>query len=109
MSDPVATITVIDQEGAPHSVASFQGASLMHCVRDAGLPMLAVCGGGISCATCHIYAEGDGPSRLPAPSHVEAALLQALAGYDPKRSRLACQIEIEPALDGLVVTLGPDD
>lgn len=105
----MVTITVLDREGNVHRTTSPGGESLMHCIRDAGLPMLAVCGGGISCGTCHVYVEGNWPLRLPPPLLPEQKMLEALQSCDPDRSRLACQIEIEPALDGLVIRLGPNE
>jgi 2Fe-2S ferredoxin len=68
----------------------------------------AICGGMCSCATCHVYVDPDWRDRLPAPMADERELLSDLAHYDDG-SRLSCQIEFTPQLDGLRVTIAPDE
>jgi 2Fe-2S ferredoxin len=109
MRDLVATIAATDQDGILHQVRSYGGESLMRLLKDAGLPIHAVCGGGTSCGTCHIYVEDRWAALLPPPSSAEQQMLEALDSFDPDRSRLACQIEIGPELDGLSLTLGPQE
>lgn len=109
MRDLVATITVADQDGISHQLGAYDGDNLMRLLKDAGLPIHAVCGGGVSCGTCHIYVEARWAALLPPPSSAEQQMLEAFDGFDPARSRLACQIEIGSALDGLVTTLGPQE
>ena len=62
------------------------------------------CGGVCACATCHIHVDPawiDRVGRLTDGS-MEAELLQFAEGATSD-SRLACQIELEPDLDGLVL------
>ena len=63
------------------------------------------CGGFCSCATCHVYVESA--HSLPAPTAEEENMLGGTAAKRGKNSRLACQIRITPALDGLVLRI-PD-
>ena len=78
----------------------------MEIIRDAGLPMAAECGGACACATCHVYVADAWRDRLPAAAQQEVDMLDfGLAVQD--NSRLSCQIRLEPALDGLEVTLAP--
>ncbi|MES0873313.1 2Fe-2S iron-sulfur cluster-binding protein [Sinimarinibacterium thermocellulolyticum] len=66
----------------------------------------ATCGFCCSCATCHGYVGEAGMAVLPPPSEDERALLEALDSVRPD-SRLLCQVEVTPALDGLVIEVAP--
>ena len=61
-----------------------------------------------SCATCHIYVDPSWQQRLPAPMSDERELLSELSHYKDS-SRLSCQVEYTAALDGLTVTIAPDE
>ena len=61
----------------------------------------AECGGCLSCATCHVYIEGDVP--VPPPGNDEAEMLEAVVSERRAGSRLSCQIVVAPGMDGLVV------
>ncbi len=57
------------------------------------------------CATCHIYLEDPEHFGLGSISEMEETMLE-LEGEDvTPHSRLACQIEITPGLEGLTVTV----
>ncbi len=103
------TITVIDRSGNARDVQAETGLSLMEVVRDNGFDeLLALCGGCCSCATCHIYV-GDGfETALPAMSEDENDLLDSTDSRND-HSRLSCQIPVTDALDGLTVTIAPED
>ncbi|BBG02631.1 MULTISPECIES: 2Fe-2S iron-sulfur cluster-binding protein [Pseudonocardia] len=64
--------------------------------------IVAECGGGCSCATCHVHVDEQWIDRLPAPAPEEGDLVEFLDGAGPT-SRLSCQLELTPQLDGLVV------
>ena len=62
----------------------------------------AECGGQCSCSTCHCYVDVAWADRLPPKKDDEASLVEF--AWDPKpTSRLACQITMTEALDGLVL------
>jgi 2Fe-2S ferredoxin len=62
----------------------------------------ADCGGGCSCATCHVYIEKEWINKIKEPSEMEEDMLDfALNVKD--NSRLSCQIKLESDLDGLTV------
>jgi 2Fe-2S ferredoxin len=79
----------------------------MEIARDAGFDeLVALCGGCCSCATCHVFIEGDvdpGP-----PGEDENDLLDS-SDHRTGRSRLSCQITMSEALSGLTVRIAPDD
>jgi 2Fe-2S ferredoxin len=47
--------------------------------------------------------------KLPPREGDEKELLVELSHYDPVRSRLSCQVEFTEQLDGLVLTIAPDE
>lgn len=80
--------------------------TVMEAIRNAGLPILADCGGSCACATCHVFVEVEWLDRLPPLAEGEAAILEFAEGVDA-RSRLSCQIAVSPELDGLTLELAP--
>lgn len=77
--------------------------SVMRVAVTNGIPGIdGECGGELNCGTCHVYIEGDWMDRLPAPDMYEEALIESV--NDPRdNSRLSCQIDVTPDLDGLTV------
>ena len=85
------------------------GASVMEMMRDHGVPdLLALCGGSRSCATCHVWVDPAFADRLPAPVEEENELLDS-SMHRKSTSRLSCQLKWNDRLDGLRVTLAPED
>jgi ferredoxin, 2Fe-2S len=102
-------INVIDRSGASTEVQAENGLSLMEVVRDEGFDeLLALCGGCCSCATCHVYVEESYVSKLPEMTEDENDLLDS-SEHRNATSRLSCQIEMTDSLDGLTVTIAPED
>ena len=100
-------ILVTDGHGVEHEVEATDGWTVMEMIRDAGLPIKAECGGSCVCATCHVLVDPEWLAKLPEKSEEEIDMLDlALEVHD--NSRLSCQIEFEPELDGLKMTLAPD-
>ena len=64
----------------------------------------ADCGGGMSCATCHVYVNEEWLDKLPAKEDGEEDMLDM--AFEPKKnSRLSCQLIVSEILDGLVVNI----
>jgi 2Fe-2S ferredoxin len=63
----------------------------------------ADCGGGCSCATCHVFVADEWRDKVGPPGDLEASMLEVVPG-STENSRLACQIKMTDELDGLVVT-----
>ena len=64
----------------------------------------ADCGGGMSCATCHVYVNDEWLHKLPKKEDGEEDMLDM--AFEPKKnSRLSCQLIVSDTLDGLVVNV----
>jgi 2Fe-2S ferredoxin len=96
------TITFILKNGSRHTVDTDGEPNLMLLARFNGIAGIeGACGGFCSCATCHVYVESA--HVLPPVAPAEARMLAGTAAKRAANSRLACQIKLVPALDGLVV------
>ena len=80
------------------------GDRLLEIAQAAGLPLEGTCEGQMACSTCHVVVSRDWFARLPRASEDEEDMLDLAAGVRPT-SRLACQIELTEALDGLEVQI----
>lgn len=76
-------------------------------IRD--FELAAICGGMMSCSTCHVYVDAAWREKMPPLSRDERELLEESSHYDEGASRLSCQIEIKSDLAGLKVTVAPED
>lgn len=102
-------LIVTSREGETRNIDASSGKSVMENIRDAGIDELAaICGGCLSCATCHITLEPADYARLPAMSEVEDDLLDTSDNRTPL-SRLSCQITMTDALDSLHVSIAVED
>jgi 2Fe-2S ferredoxin len=105
----MAMLTVIDRSGKSSTVTGTVGASVMEVIRDNGFDDLqALCGGCCSCATCHVHVAEAWLTKLPAISEDEVDLLDS-SPHRNESSRLSCQIVFTAELDGLTVTISPED
>ena len=101
-------LIVTTREGEERELDGEAGLSVMEVIRDGGIDeLLALCGGCLSCATCHVLVDPAFADRLPPISLDEDDLLDSTDRLPD--SRLSCQIPFGPALDGLRVTIAPDD
>lgn len=95
--------------GEERAIDAPAGLSVMEAMRDNGIDeILALCGGCCSCATCHVQVDPAFADRLPAMSVDENELLDS-SDHRVATSRLSCQIPFTDALDGLRVTVAPED
>lgn len=102
-------LIVVDRQGAERAVEGESGLSVMEVIRDNGFDeLLALCGGCCSCATCHVYVSPGFEDAIPAVSVDEDDLLDS-SDHRTAQSRLSCQIPFGAALDGLTVTIAPED
>jgi ferredoxin, 2Fe-2S len=100
------TIHFNHADGHCATVVADTGQSLMRAATAADVEgIVAMCGGCLSCATCHVVVAPDWWPRMPPPGDDEDAMLEMTASERRSCSRLACQIVLEPALDGLMVAV----
>jgi 2Fe-2S ferredoxin len=102
-------LTVVNRDGEERTVETASGVSVMEAIRDNGFDeLLALCGGCCSCATCHVFIDPAFADRLPEMSEDENDLLDSSDNRN-ETSRLSCQVPVTDELDGLRVTIAPED
>lgn len=92
-------LAFVQADGSLVEAAGVEGDRLLDVAQAAGQPLEGTCGGDMACGTCHVRVE-EGLDRLPNPSAEEEDLLDLLPDAG-RASRLACQIRLTAALDGL--------
>jgi 2Fe-2S ferredoxin len=101
------TVNYVEADGQMRSVEVPVGENVMRGALYNGVAgIVGECGGGLSCATCHVYVDETWAGRIGGPATSdEEELLESAASQVRLRSRLSCQLLITPELDGLVVHL----
>jgi len=103
------SLTIVTRDGTEKTVEARVGWSVMENIRDNGFDeLLALCGGCCSCATCHVHVDPDWADRLEPRGADEEDLLDT-SDHKIAASRLSCQLPFTEALDGLRVTIAPED
>jgi 2Fe-2S ferredoxin len=103
------SLTIVTRDGSERTVEARVGWSVMENIRDNGFDeLLALCGGCCSCATCHVHVDPEWFERTGPRKADEDDLLDT-SDHKNEVSRLSCQIEFRPELDGLRVTIAPED
>lgn len=99
----MGTVTFISATGERTEAEAKTGESIMEIARNAGVDgITAECGGCLSCATCHVYLEGDWAARVPAPSSEEQVMVECAIDVRDN-SRLSCQVKFTDDLDGIEI------
>ena len=102
----MAKITYVEFGGKEHTIEVAYGLTVMEGARDNGIPGIeADCGGACACSTCHVYVDPAWVDRLPKKDAMESDMLDFAWSPDPVRSRLACQLKVSDALEGLRVQM----
>jgi len=102
-------LRVTTPDGTETEIEGQAGLSVMELIRNAGFDeLLALCGGACSCATCHVYVDPSFADKLPSMGETENELL-SLSERRQSTSRLSCQLPFSDALDGLKVTIAPEE
>jgi ferredoxin, 2Fe-2S len=98
-------VTFIEFSGKHHDVEIASGLSVMRAAVDNNVPGIdGDCGGQCACATCHVFVEGQWAAVAGTRSAREDEMLNFAAELKDS-SRLACQITVTDAMDGLVVSM----
>ena len=98
-------ITYIEHNGKTHTIDVAKGLSVMEGAIQNNIPGIdADCGGGMACATCHVYVKEEWFDKLPKKEDGEEDMIDM--AYEPnKYSRLSCQLTVSNDLEGLIVQL----
>lgn len=96
-------VTFIHADGDGRTEAEAEpGMRLLELAQAHLLPLEGTCEGQMACSTCHVIVAKSDFDRLPPASEMEEDMLDLAAGAR-RTSRLACQILLSEALDGLTV------
>ena len=102
----MGSITFIEHDGTEHVVDIEEGQTLMQTAVDNLVPGIdADCGGSCACGTCHVIVEPAWIAKTGAPSTDDEIQMLDLTPERAETSRLACQIQTSPDMDGMVVRL----
>ncbi|MCY1285451.1 Ferredoxin-6 [compost metagenome] len=105
----MGVLIVQSRSGEQRQVQASGTQTLMEIMRDGGIDeILALCGGTCSCATCHVIIDPPFADLLEPLSSDESDLLDGSA-HREATSRLACQVRFHDGLDGMRVTIAPED
>jgi ferredoxin, 2Fe-2S len=105
----MAKLNVITRAGTRLSLEAEIGLSVMEIMRARGVDeLLALCGGGMACATCHVYVDSASAERLAPISADESELLESVS-HRTSQSRLSCQLPFSGALADMTVTIAPEE
>ena len=98
-------ITYIEYNGKTHTIEVANGLTVMEGAIQENIPGIdADCGGGMACATCHVYVKQEWFDKLPKKEDGEEDMIDM--AYEPNKfSRLSCQLIVSEKLEGLVVKL----
>ena len=101
----MAKITYIENNGKSHTVEVAEGLTVMEGAIQNNIPGIdADCGGGMACATCHVYVKDEWFDKINKKSEGEDDMIDQ--AYGPtKNSRLSCQIQVSSEIDGLEVNI----
>ena len=95
---------IIDKENS-ETIEVSNGLTVMEGAVQNNIPGIdADCGGGMACATCHVYVKEEWFDKLPKKEDGEEDMLDM--AYEPNKfSRLSCQLLVSDELDGLTVSI----
>jgi ferredoxin, 2Fe-2S len=98
-------VTYINANGGQYDVDVPVGNTVMEGAIDNMIDgIIAECGGSCTCATCHCYVDEAWMDKVGEAGEFEKDLLEMVLEPAPN-SRLSCQIEVTPELDGLIVRI----
>ncbi len=100
---------IVRDEYGEHLIVATAGQSLLKIMQHNGVEVAAVCGGSMSCGTCHVRLSPEDYARIAPPTKGEIALLEGSDHYLEGRSRLACQISAAELPPGAILEVAPDE
>jgi len=110
LENPDINITIIDRDRVKHQIEAptDMAMNLMEVVRSYELApegTIGICGGMAMCASCQCYVLSE--TELPEMQDDEEAMLSEAFNVKDN-SRLGCQIQMTPEMEGLEIELAPE-
>ncbi|MEC9375451.1 MAG: 2Fe-2S iron-sulfur cluster-binding protein [Pseudomonadota bacterium] len=102
-------IVVTDRAGKEHELVIEAGENLMEQLRELDDGVEALCGGMCSCATCHVFVGSEWFALLNKPDNDELELLEETESFRQDQSRLSCQVDFTDQLEGMCLTIAPEE
>ena len=101
----MAKIIYNTHDNQTHTIDIQNGLTVMEGAVQNDVPGIdADCGGGMACATCHVYVKEEWFDKLPKKEDGEEDMLDM--AFEPNKfSRLSCQLLVSDELDGLTVSI----
>ena len=98
-------ITYITHDNQNYIIDVQNGLTVMEGAIQNDIPGIdADCGGGMACATCHVYVKEEWFDKLSKKEDGEEDMLDM--AFEPKKnSRLSCQLVVSDDLNGLIVNI----
>ncbi len=100
-------VCFIAPDGSTREVTALAGDRLLDVAQADGQPLEGTCEGQMACSTCHVIVAAEDFDRLTPATEMEEDMLDLASGAT-RTSRLACQIWLDAALDGLTVRVPGD-
>ncbi|MBX9796348.1 2Fe-2S iron-sulfur cluster-binding protein [Sphingomonas sp.] len=98
------TVNFVGADGTRRTAQAQEGDRLLDVAQALGEPLEGTCEGQMACSTCHVIVDAADFVRLPPAREEEEDMLDLALGAT-RTSRLACQIWLTAALDGLTVRI----
>lgn len=99
-------INFVEADGTQTELDVENGWSLMQAAVSNGIDGIeAECGGSCCCATCHCYVDEGFRDKMDTASDNELGMLEETVAERKSNSRLACQVKVSAALEGMTVHL----
>ena len=98
-------IKYVEHNGKEHTIDVQNGLTVMEGAVQNDIPGIdADCGGGMACATCHVYVKEEWLDKISKKEDGEEDMLDM--AFEPKNnSRLSCQLTVSDELDGLTINI----
>ena len=105
----MSSLVVVTREGHEKTLETETDITVLQVLREAGIDEIeALCGGSCACATCHVYVGEAWQESVGSLGADEDALLDG-CDHRKENSRLACQVKFTDKLDGMRITIAPEE
>jgi ferredoxin, 2Fe-2S len=99
------SIEIIDAVGQRHHLSGDIGETIRDVAEGARIHgAMGECGGFLACGTCHIIIDDSWSDRVGVANDDENFMLDGALGRKAN-SRLACQMNLDESLNGLIVSV----